>query len=76
MLDVDIQPFDDPDAAEEFKQIEPENYYKDGFVPTKKALSNLTKSMHSLNTLDHTDKSEINDKFQEEQHDSFKSNQE
>jgi hypothetical protein len=41
------------------KQLE-QNYYKDGFVPAMKALSNLTKSIHSLNTLDQTEKQPLN----------------
>lgn len=50
-MDIDIdKPQDEPYVEEETKHLE-QNYYKDGFVPAMKALSNLTKSMHSLNTL-------------------------
>ena len=37
-----------PLEEDESKFLE-QNYYKDGFVPAVKALSNLTKSVHDLN---------------------------
>lgn len=47
--------------GEEVKQLE-QNYYKDGFVPAAKILSQLsnqlTQSVHSLNTLNEPDKNE------------------
>lgn len=53
-IDIDIDPKEDYNP-EETKQLE-QNYYKDGFVPTMKALSNLTKSLHSLSNLDQQEK--------------------
>lgn len=47
-MESEIKKFSDQMCAEECGQLE-NNYYKDGFVPALKVLSNLTKSLNSLN---------------------------
>ena len=41
---------DDEAGAKSLEALDEKPYYKDGFIPTIKALSNLTKSIHNLNS--------------------------